>query len=544
MAAPAIALQPAAVTSSQDGTDRQPATAERTFAIAVIALTVLGAVLRVIVAGQSLIGDELSTYWISVDHSLGGVLSLLYSTGPIKHAEITPPLSFVASWLATRLGHSPELLRLPALLAGTATIPLVYALGRRAIGARAALLAAAVTALSPFMIYYSAEARAYGLMMFFVVGAILSMLLAIDTGHKRYWWLYAICSAGAFYSHYTSVFVLGVAWVWLLWTQPARRRATLLAAAGAVLLVVPWIPGLIADLHSPTVPILSSLSPFTPHAIWVDVEHWAIGYPYPQPATPLLSSTGLAQLPGRPALALLGLAAILACVGVAHRLWRAGSLPAWREFLRASARGRVALLVALMLATPVGEILVSASGNHIMLTRDLAASWPFLALCAAAFVIAAGPRLGIAAGALGLIALCLAAGKLFEPALERQNYQAAANYVAAHAQAGDVVIDETWPTPGPLTGFDVAFHRDLTVVRAGEPAERNHPFTATDPDVPILIALNQAIHDARGGRVFVVAAELPTFAFPDGYRLVTARRYPGLAVTVVGVYARSSTPAP
>ena len=85
----------------------------------------------------SVFADELSTYWISARHSLGGVLSLLYSTGRIQHAEITPPLSFLASWLTTRLGGSPELLRLPALLAGTATIPLIFLHAEEATGVTA-----------------------------------------------------------------------------------------------------------------------------------------------------------------------------------------------------------------------------------------------------------------------------------------------------------------------------------------------------------------------------------------------------------------------
>src|SRR5947209_4342217 len=129
---------------------------------AVVALTVIGGTLRIIAARQSLFGYELSTYWISATHSLGGVLSLLYSHGHIKHAEITPPLSFVASWLTTRLGQTAFLLRMPSIVAGTLTIPLVYMLGVRSVGRRAALLAAALTCLSPFMIYYSSEARAYG----------------------------------------------------------------------------------------------------------------------------------------------------------------------------------------------------------------------------------------------------------------------------------------------------------------------------------------------------------------------------------------------
>src|SRR5947209_14693246 len=180
-------------------------------AAGVVVLTAAGAVLRILLARQSVFADELSTYWISVRHSLGGVLSLLYSTGRIQHAEITPPLSFLASWLTTRVGSSPELLRLPALLAGTATIPLIYRLGVETVGRRAALLAAALTTFAPFMIYYSAEARAYGLLMFLVTGAILSLLLALRIGRRRYWGLYAVCAAAAFYDHYTALFVLGFA---------------------------------------------------------------------------------------------------------------------------------------------------------------------------------------------------------------------------------------------------------------------------------------------------------------------------------------------
>ena len=78
----------------------------------------------------------------------------------VHTAEITPPLSFLLTWLTTRLGESPELVRLPALVAGIAAIPLVYLLGVLTVGRRAALLGATLTALSPFMIFYSAEARA------------------------------------------------------------------------------------------------------------------------------------------------------------------------------------------------------------------------------------------------------------------------------------------------------------------------------------------------------------------------------------------------
>ncbi|HEY1522057.1 MAG TPA: glycosyltransferase family 39 protein [Solirubrobacteraceae bacterium] len=497
--------------------------------LAVGALAVAGAVLRVLIARQSVFADELSTYWISVRHSLGGVLSLLYSTGRIQHAEITPPLSFLTSWLTTRVGGTPELLRLPALLAGTATIPLIYRLGLETVGRRAALVAAALTTFAPFMIYYSAEARSYGLLMMFVTGAVLSTLLALRTGRAHYWILYALCAAATFYTHYTGLFVLGALMVWVLWTRPQARRSALLATGGAVILALPWIPGLVHDAQSPTVKILSALSPFTASAVRIDLEHWSIGYPY--------SIIGLRQLPGTGALILLGLSGLLTLAGLT---WRARR----RELARPSAL--LWLVFALMLATPACESLASAVGSHIIGTRDLAASWPFLALLGSALVVRAGRGLGLAAAALAVVAFAWGAVRMLEPRFQRPDYQGAADYVAAKATGSDVVIDMTGAlSPGPLTGFDITFHRDLNVVRARTPAERDHPFTVFDPVVSTVAGARRAAALARGHRIFVVyptlAATLLVDPIPTGlpgsYRLRSRRVFPGIEPTLVAVYS-------
>src|SRR3954454_24287006 len=105
----------------------------------VAALTAVGVALRLVVAHQSLFADELSTRYIVAGHGLGDVLSTVHTD-----AEIPPPLYFAASWLTTRIDLTPELLRAPSLLAGAATIPLVYLLGLRTVGRRAALVATAL----------------------------------------------------------------------------------------------------------------------------------------------------------------------------------------------------------------------------------------------------------------------------------------------------------------------------------------------------------------------------------------------------------------
>ena len=148
--------------------------------LALAALVLAGGVLRLLVAGQDLFADELATYWI-----------VRRTAFPMRRAvgtraEISPPLGFIFTWLTTPISSrlnidlAPELIRLPALIAGIATIPLVYAIGIRTVGRGAALLAAALTTLSPFMIFYSAEARGYGVMMALVLLSTLTLLLAID----------------------------------------------------------------------------------------------------------------------------------------------------------------------------------------------------------------------------------------------------------------------------------------------------------------------------------------------------------------------------
>src|SRR5690242_8158581 len=71
---------------------------------AVVLICLFGVVVRVIVAHQPLFADELSTYWIVATHDFGGVMSLMYGTfHNIPHAEITPPLFFILSWITSQV---------------------------------------------------------------------------------------------------------------------------------------------------------------------------------------------------------------------------------------------------------------------------------------------------------------------------------------------------------------------------------------------------------------------------------------------------------
>jgi hypothetical protein len=255
-------------------------------------------------------------------------------------------------------------------------------------------------------------------------------------------------------------------------------------------------------------------------------------------------------LPGVVALVLLAGAAILGGAGLAGRLRS-------RE-LRIDVHARVWLLVGLACVTPIGEAVVSALGNHIFGVRNLAASWPYVALACSAALAASGARVRVVAAGLAIVALGLGAAKMLSARFQRPDYQSAANFVAQHARPGDVVVDETGAlSPGPLTGLDVSLHRRLAVFRGQAPAERGHPFEFSDRIVPLQPAIRSAVAKADGHRVFVVTNVFTTDieglrsritpvpgGFPAGYRLVSEQTYRGIGGTLVGVYAHAGTAPP
>ncbi len=503
---------------------------------AVVLIGLFGIVARVIVAHQSLFADELSTYWIVATHDFGGVMSLMYGTyHNIPHAEITPPLFFMLSWLTSQLGHAPELVRLPSLVAGALTLPVVYLLGLRTVRRPAALAATVLVALSPFMIYYSAEARSYAVMMLLATASTLGMLLAVDTGRARWWVLYAVSACGAFYSHYTCAFYLAAQLFWVLWAHPEARRRAVIATVAAAAGVLPWISGLINDYNSPTTKILSDLSPFTFHYVTQSAEHWAIGFPY-------VEGGGLRALPGMPALILMALAAAAAAAGIWSKVLSLGVKNWASKFFDR----RVLLVFLLALSVPVGEALASAVSSHIFGVRNLAASWPPLALAAASLMVGAGPRWRTAAVGLAVVGFGLAAAKMLTQRWSRPDFQAAGSFIDSHASRGDVVIDATGVlSPGPLTGLDLVLHKPHGVIRAQAPQERDHPYTVFDPFTTARGAATRAARLAQGRRLFVVAYDSTALVvpaprlIPAPYRLVETRHYRDFIGLTLQVWATS-----
>jgi mannosyltransferase len=499
-------------------------------ALIVTALTVIGAVVRLVMLRDSLFADELSTYWIVSGRSLGGVVSTVHTD-----AEITPPLFFAVAWLTARIALTAEMLRLPSFIAGVAAIPLVYLLGVRTVGRWAGTVGAALTALSPFMIFFSTEARGYELMIVLVLCSTLALLAGVKEGRTRWWIIYAVTSCGAVYTHYTAVFALAVQFLWLLWAHPEARRAGLLANLVAVLGFLPWITGLIADLQSPTTKILAALEPLSVHTVLTSLSRWSLGYPF--------TKIRLSSLPGVPALALIAGGAAIAIIGglVAGRDRRRSRQPL---------DPRLVLIVGLALAAPIGEVFVSAVGTDVLGIRNLAVSWPAFALVVATVLVAVPMPLRIVPVALVLAGFAIAAVKMAQPGYQRPGARKAADFISHDASPGDVVMDAIQLSPGPRIALDLYLDRPLKVFRLGQPQERDHPFGLFDPILTPAEVVRRAAAAADGRRIFLVTPTeggpyrpTPLGAaavrnLPARYRRVQAQSYAGFVPLATLVFAK------
>lgn len=379
----------------------------------VATITLTAFLLRLSQLDQSLYGDEVLAYHEVLGHSLGQTIHTV-ATG----VESSPPLFFVLAWLASKLGDPTVWIRLPSLLLGTATIPLVYLVGRRAMSREAGMIAAGLLAVSPFSFYYGIEARPYATLAFFVALSTYALLRAVERRHRGWWIAYALAATAAVYTHYTAIFVIAVQAGWSLWRSRDDLRAPVLAILAGALLYAPWLP----DLHGSALGVYGAYEPLNAHNVVVDLVRLIPGYPY-------------ATLHAIPTI--LGLAAIAACTaaGALSLIVRARRPPVRRVL--AARTGSIdralmsspALIVALALATPIGLLLYSVVATDIWDARGLYASVP-AALIVLGAIIAALPRPAwMVASAVVFGVLLSGTIRALGPEYARPPYRAVAGYL-------------------------------------------------------------------------------------------------------------------
>ena len=178
-----------------------------------LAITIMGAFLRLFQLGAaSLWLDEASTLTFARQTvtQIWGSLS--------SGTEFNPPLFYWMEHGMLAFGDSETVLRLIPAILGILTIPVFYLVGEEILDRNTGILAAALLAFSPFQLYYSQEARAYGPMLFFYSIAFYFFLRLLKSWGRRDALLFGIFSALAFWTHFYAfvpilalfLFVIGV----------------------------------------------------------------------------------------------------------------------------------------------------------------------------------------------------------------------------------------------------------------------------------------------------------------------------------------------
>jgi len=433
------------------------------FSLAII--TGAGILLRVPSLGAPLFGDELSTYFIVEGHSLREALAIV--KGP---QEATPPLYFAAALIFSQLGDSPYLLRIPSLVAGVSLIPLTWLLGVRTVGRGPGLVAAALVASSPLMVFYSTEARAYAAAAFF---ALCSTLVLVSLSRKSSiprWALYAVLIALAMYSHYTAVFVLAAQTLWAFVVLKDLRGRLALAVTGAFLLFLPWFPGFLAESSSAGSLLIEYRFPCDAETFAIFTSNWIFGNGV---------TAEFELVNGTPAAVVFCLALVIAA---GDRLSRGNVRPNRYQ----------TLILILAIAAPLGAALYSLLAPSVFLPRNLISSWPGLALFSGMVVCAARPRLRAILVIVVIGAMALGGVRSVTADQRRPDYSRIVSFIETRGTTGDPVVDLPYITSGALQGLEVEFRAsrggrsstDFPVYRIGMPTIRQ---LTKDGQVPGLV---------------------------------------------------------
>jgi mannosyltransferase len=458
------------------------------------ALTLLAAVLRLSTL-------DLQSFWYDEAFTPIHVLhpSLWATLRSVVHTENSPPLWYLLAWADSRvLGTGEIALRLPSALAGIATVPVAWAIGRELEGRaaqsrltrRAALICAALVAVNPLFVWYSQEARVYGL---FVLTAALAMLIFLraerDPTPRR---MAAFAAAGALVllTHYFAVFLLAPTMLWLLLGRRAERRQAgscaragfraALAACGAIVAVgVALLPLIAAQGGHGT--------------------QWIGRWPLSErlQAIPQYFLTGYSGLPLGRGIELLVALPILAGVGL--WLWRwleqpaavrarnAAADPAGAEQAASERRGA---LIALSIAAcgVLTPVVLAVFGADYLAPRNLVAAMiPVTALIA---VLLASPSTGRVGVALALtVVLAFGAISLdvdLSPRLQRGNWRDVARALRADGRPRAITTVELGAAPLEyyLPGLHNLARRTVLVSEIDETGYSPLRASAAEPPAP------------------------------------------------------------
>ena len=202
--------------------------------------------------------DEIVTVVTSVRQPLAELVADFASN------NVHPLYSVLAHASIVTFGDDVWTLRLPALVFGVATVPLLYILGREVTTRDEAIAAAALQTVSYHHIWFSQNARGYTALAFFAMASTLLLLRGLRDGRVRDIVGFAVVTALGAYTHLTMVLAAVAqaavcAWAWsspasaglASWPRAKIAFGFVLAALLTVVFYAPMLPAIYAFFTGP-----------------------------------------------------------------------------------------------------------------------------------------------------------------------------------------------------------------------------------------------------------------------------------------------------
>ncbi len=167
------------------------------------------------------------------ERAVGLLGAMIRQNGPLYYF-------LLRGWVA-RVGHTEYGMRFFSLLFGVLGVPLTAALGTRLVGRTAATVAAALMAISPYMVWYGQEVKMYTLVPGLVLLALYGLRRGIDEG--RGWWAVQVAATTLLlYTHIWGALLIPLQILWLAAEWPRWRPRWRGALVGMALLTLPYLP--------------------------------------------------------------------------------------------------------------------------------------------------------------------------------------------------------------------------------------------------------------------------------------------------------------
>jgi mannosyltransferase len=375
------------------------------YGVALLCALLLGIALRCYQLDYNLDGDEI----FSVEAG-SGTLAHVFR---VSLADVThPPLHnlILHTWIRI-FGNSEVSVRLPSVLASALFLVSLSWLAARISSKFPAFLVIALCAISPFFVYYGAQARPYALAACLAVCSASAMIRGLEGRGRSRILLYGISCAALMYTQYLGILILLPQLAYIIRFGGHLRRPLIWAGGLGILSIIPWLAMVGLDIGHQSASRISWI--VRPHVM--DLAHF------------FLSLSGYLDMDGSTRILLL-----LYVVALGGLFVRPHPLPS-----------RVLLLLgSLAIFAPLSLWLISRFGPFsVWAPRQLAGSAAFFFLLVSAAISGYRTRVRAILATI-LVVWCLATVSTEFPAHSRPPWRSIATALEAEPPQTDVIALE------------------------------------------------------------------------------------------------------